>query len=104
MKRKERLFRVLAGAYDWLRSPFGKLVLVSGGLLAASSLGYYYFELKAADGSLELSGGLFSALYWSVVTLTHGRLWRHGAREFSGPRIGHDRHAFGHRSCFSPVR
>ncbi len=70
MKRKEQFLKMLDGAYDWLRSPFGKLVLVSGGLLAVSSLGYYFFEIKAADKAPEFTGGLFGALYWSVVTLT----------------------------------
>lgn len=70
MKLTGDLRNMAAGVWNWLRSPFGKLVLVSGGLLAASSLGYYTFELRSAGHGAEQFGGLFSALYWSVVTLT----------------------------------
>ena len=41
-----------------------------GGLLAGSSLGYYFFELRETGNVSGPSDGLFSALYWSVVTLT----------------------------------
>ena len=49
----------------WFKTTYGKLVVLIAILLAASSLGFYFLELKPKGETT-----LFSAVYWSVVTLT----------------------------------
>ena len=50
----------------WLKSPFTTLVLAISVLLFLSTLGFYFFELRPAGGKPDL----FSALWWTVVTMT----------------------------------
>jgi len=60
--RPNQLKKLLA---EWFKNPAAKLLTLTGLLLAGSTLGFYYTELKPA-GKL----GLFDALYWTIVTLT----------------------------------
>ncbi|MEF2146597.1 MAG: ion channel [Desulfovibrionaceae bacterium] len=49
----------------WLRTPFAQLVAAILGLLLAATVGFYFFELRHSE-----QANVFSALWWSVVTLT----------------------------------
>ena len=56
----------VASVNGWCRSPFGKLTLLILAMLLAGTGGYWLFEFYP-EGK---AGDVFSALWWTVVTLT----------------------------------